>query len=74
MAGHKLEIFRRPPLDTPRMLIGLSGWMDSGEVSTGTINWLITYLGARKFAEIEPEGFYIYNFPGGMETSASLRP
>ena len=74
MAGHKLEIFRRPGLDSPRMLIGLSGWMDSGEVSTGTIDWLITYLGARKFAEIEPEGFYIYNFPGNMETSTLFRP
>ncbi len=74
MAGHKLDIFRTPALEAPRMLIGLSGWMDSGEVSTGTINWLISYLGARKFAEIEPEGFYLYNFPGGMETSALFRP
>ncbi len=74
MAEHKLDIFRVPALDAPRMLIGLSGWMDSGEVSTGTINWLISYLGARKFAEIEPEGFYLYNFPGGMETSALFRP
>ena len=74
MAEHKLDIFRTPALEAPRMLIGLSGWMDSGEVSTGTINWLISYLGARKFAEIEPEGFYLYNFPGGMETGALFRP
>jgi proteasome assembly chaperone (PAC2) family protein len=56
------------------MLMGFSGWMDSGDVSTGTVNWLTAYLGAEKFAHIEPEGFYIYNFPGTMDLSALFRP
>lgn len=56
------------------MLIGFSGWMNSGEVSTGTVNWLTTYLDAEQFADIEPEGFYIYNFPGSMEMTALFRP
>jgi proteasome assembly chaperone (PAC2) family protein len=29
---------------------------------------------AKKFAEIEPEGFYIYSFPGSMEITALFRP
>ena len=61
MASDKLNIYERPRLDTPRVLLGFSGWMDGGKVSTGTINCLIEKLGAKRFAEIEPEGFYIYN-------------
>jgi proteasome assembly chaperone (PAC2) family protein len=56
------------------MLIGFSGWMNSGEVSTGTVKWLTAYLDTEKFAEIEPEGFYIYNFPGSMEMTSLFRP
>ena len=31
----KLQIIRRPRLDEPRMLMGLSGWMDSGKCLPG---------------------------------------
>ena len=74
MASDKLNIYKRPRLDTPRVLLGFSGWMDGGKVSTGTIRCLIEKLGAKRFAEIEPEGFYIYNFPGSMEVTALFRP
>ncbi|MBE0537746.1 MAG: PAC2 family protein [Phycisphaerae bacterium] len=74
MGEHKLQIIKRPRLDRPRMLMGFTGWMDSGDVSTGTVNWLTAYLAADKFAYIEPEGFYIYNFPGTMEMSSLFRP
>ena len=70
----KLNIYKSPKLNTPRLLMGLSGWMDGGEVSTGTIKGLIEKFNARKFAEIQPEGFYIYNFPGSMEVSSLFRP
>jgi len=56
------------------MLLGFSGWMDGGEVSTGTVKCLIDKLDARRFAEIEPKGFYIYSFPGSMEITALFRP
>jgi proteasome assembly chaperone (PAC2) family protein len=56
------------------MLLGFSGWMDGGEVSTGAIKYLIKKLEARKFADIDPEGFYIYNFPGSMEIASLFRP
>lgn len=74
MATDKLKIWKRPKLLNPRLLLGLSGWMDGGEVSTGTIKYLIEKLAAENFAEIEPEGFNIYNFPGSMEITALFRP
>ena len=74
MASDRLRIHERPALSEPRMLLGLSGWMDGGDVSTGTVKCLIDKLGARKFAEIEAEGFYIYSFPGSMEMTAFFRP
>ena len=44
------------------------------EVSTGTVRRLVELLGAEPFAEIDPEPFYIYNFPGTMEMTALFRP
>jgi proteasome assembly chaperone (PAC2) family protein len=74
MAPGKLNIYKRPTLSSPRMLLGFSGWMDGGNVSTGTIRCLIDKLGAEGFADIEPEGFYIYSFPGSMEITSLFRP
>jgi proteasome assembly chaperone (PAC2) family protein len=74
MASDRLKIYKRPKLRNPRLLLGLGGWMDGGKVSTGTIKCLIDKLDARRFAEIEPKGFYIYNFPGSMEITALFRP
>jgi proteasome assembly chaperone (PAC2) family protein len=74
MASDKLNIYSKPKLRNPRLLLGFSGWMDGGEVSTGTVKCLINKLDAQKFAEIEPKGFYIYSFPGSMEITALFRP
>jgi len=48
--------------------------MDGGDVSTGTVERLVHLLSARAIAEIDPEPFFIYNFPGSMETAALFRP
>ena len=56
------------------MVLGFSGWMDGGEVSTGTTEYLVHQLEASEFAHIEPDDFYIYNFPGTMEFSSLFRP
>jgi proteasome assembly chaperone (PAC2) family protein len=48
--------------------------MDGGDVSTATVRVLTEKLGARKLAEIDPEGFCIYSFPGSMEMAALFRP
>ncbi|OHB79173.1 MAG: hypothetical protein A2Z25_18720 [Planctomycetes bacterium RBG_16_55_9] len=74
MASEQLNIYRNPTLRNPRLLLGFSGWMDGGEVSTGTVKCLIDKLGAQRFAEITPNGFYIYSFPGTMEITALFRP
>ncbi|HUW19385.1 MAG TPA: PAC2 family protein [Sedimentisphaerales bacterium] len=74
MACEKLRIYKRPNLSDARLLLGFSGWMDGGDVSTGTLKCLIDKLRAERFAEIESEGFYIYSFPGSMETTALFRP
>ena len=63
-----------PHFEHGRMIIGLSGWMDGGELSTGTVQTLLNKLGAKEFARINPGGFYIYNFPGTMDVSALFRP
>jgi len=74
VAADRLTIYARPHLESPRMLLGLSGWMDGGNVATGTVQHLINAVGAERIAEIKPEGFYIYNFPGSMDISALFRP
>jgi proteasome assembly chaperone (PAC2) family protein len=63
-----------PNFNKPRLLLSFSGWMDGGDVSTGTVKALIDKLDAETFAEVEPEGFYLYNFPGSMEMTALFRP
>lgn len=74
MQPSQLNIYIRPKLNQPRMVLGLSGWMDGGEVSTGTVDYLIQQTKASKLAEIVPDDFYIYNFPGPMELSSLFRP
>ncbi len=69
-----LTIHREPEMDHPRLVLGLSGWMNGGEVSLSSVKYLAENLGAERIAEIDPRGFYIYNFPGSMEISALFRP
>jgi proteasome assembly chaperone (PAC2) family protein len=74
MTNDKLRISADLQFESPRLVMGFSGWMNGGDVSTGTIRVLTQKLGAKRFAEILPEGFYIYNFPGGMEVTSLFRP
>ena len=74
MAQERLRIHERPAMQSPRMILGFSGWMDGGEVSTGTIQYLARKLGARALAEIDGGDFYILSFPGSMELTAMFRP
>jgi len=71
---NKIRIDSRPDLSDGRLVLAFTGWMDGGEVSTGTVTGLIDELGARAFAEIDPEGFYVCSFPGDPETTALVRP
>lgn len=69
-----LRIFQEPKIENPTLVMGFSGWMDGGNSSTGTIEYLQDRLGAERFAEIDADGFYILNFPGTMETASVIRP
>lgn len=73
-ASELLSIRRRPALRKATLVLALSGWMDGGDVSTGTVNRLILLLDAQPFADIDPEPFYLFNFPGSMEMAALFRP
>ena len=64
----------RPSLADATLLLAFSGWMDGGDVSTGTVKRTCELLSAKPFAEIDPEPFYLYNFPGPMEVTAQFRP
>ena len=63
-----------PKLPGATLVLAFTGWMDGGDVSTGTVKRLVDLLGARPFGEIDPEPFYIYNFPGPMDVAALFRP
>lgn len=42
------------------MIIGLSGWVNAGEVSTLSVKYLIDKLNAEKVGEIQSGKFYVY--------------
>jgi hypothetical protein len=69
-----LRFLHRPALADATLVLAFGGWMDGGDVSTGTVRRLVDLLGARLVAEIDPEPFYLYNFPGPMEVAALFRP
>ena len=69
-----LHIRSCPALQNATLVLAFSGWMDGGNVSTGTVDRLVNLLEAQPIAEIDPEPFYIYNFPGPMEVAAMFRP
>ena len=74
MTAAQLTLRAQPEMRDARLVLGFSGWMDGGEVSTGTIQTLVRKLNAKLLAQIDPEDFYILNFPGSMEVSALFRP
>ncbi len=70
----KLTIYQRPLLSNPSLLIGFTGWMDGGDVSSGSVAYLQKKFAAEMIAEIDPQDFYLFNFPGSMEEVAQFRP
>lgn len=69
-----VQIRRLPHLQRATLVLAFSGWMDGGDVSTGTVERLISLLRAEPFAWIDAEPFYIFNLPGSMEVAALFRP
>ena len=59
----ELAIHRRPSVVSPAMVLGFTGWMDGGSVSTGTVGYLVDRLQAEVLGEIRSHDFYILHFP-----------
>ncbi len=74
METGKIHYTRTPELEEPKLLLGFFGWMDGGEVSSGTLRCLIEKTHAEKFAELSSDGYYIQNLPGSMEFASLFRP
>ena len=74
MSVDPLTFLNTPPLPDATLLLALTGWMDGGRVSTGTVRHLMHGRDLTAVARIEPGGFYIDNFPGDMQVSAVFRP
>lgn len=69
-----LKFHHRPALEGATLVLAFTGWMDGGDVSTGTVKRLVDLLGAKAFADIDSEPFYLLHFPGPMELTALFRP
>jgi proteasome assembly chaperone (PAC2) family protein len=74
MAHAPLTLLDTPRIEGATMLLALTGWMDGGLVSTGTVKHLMEGRELVEVARINPAGFYIDNFPGSMEIAALFRP
>lgn len=74
MSLDALTYLNTPALTESTLLLALSGWMDGGHVSTGTVKHLMRNRDLTAVGSIRPGGFYIDNFPGDMQTAALFRP
>ncbi|MBN1640765.1 MAG: PAC2 family protein [Anaerolineae bacterium] len=64
------EIWSKPPA-AKFMIAGWSQWADAGAVSSGLPMYLLEQTQADKIAEIDGDGFYLFQIPG---THDLLRP
>jgi proteasome assembly chaperone (PAC2) family protein len=63
--SNELIIWReKPDLTQPYMIIGLSGWINAGEVPSSVLVYLISRFQGTLFAEFEPNEFYCYQTTG----------
>jgi hypothetical protein len=74
MAAEHLLVRERPTLQNATLLLALTGWMDGGLVSTGTVQRIMDGRKVIEAGRIAAEPFYLYNFPGSMDIAALFRP
>lgn len=60
MASDALKIQEFPSLRKPILVAAFAGWPDAAEVASGTARFLTRKLRASRFAEIDPEEFYVF--------------
>lgn len=55
-----LIIHQQPSQEKPILIAAMAGWPDAQSGGTGAIKYLIRKLSAEKFAEVDPEEFYVF--------------
>lgn len=58
METSEIVLYEKPELFRPWLIGGYKGWIDAGDVSSGSVTFLREKLGAQRFAEILSDGFY----------------
>ncbi len=58
------ELIERPVSEEIYMIVGWRQWADGGSVSSGLPQYLIHQTKARAIGSINPDGFYLFQFPG----------
>lgn len=74
MTMEALQFVNDERLDGATLILAFTGWMDGGSVSTGTVDRLVDLFNAQLVATVNPDPFYLFNFPGTMEMSSLFRP
>jgi proteasome assembly chaperone (PAC2) family protein len=54
----ELQVSRRPSLERPVLIAAFRGWNDGGQGASLAAGYLAKNWDARRFAEIDPEGFF----------------
>src|SRR5262245_66680714 len=54
----ELHVARRPALERPVLIAAFRGWNDGGQGASLAAGYLAKAWDARRFAEIDPEGFF----------------
>ena len=57
MTSSDLRIVERPALRHPVMITAFRGWNDGGQAATVAAGYLVQQWDAKRFADIDPEGF-----------------
>jgi proteasome assembly chaperone (PAC2) family protein len=57
VAPSELRLLERPALERPVLIAAFQGWNDGGQGATLAVSHLRSLWSARRFAEIDPEGF-----------------
>lgn len=49
-----------PPLRSPIVILALTGWSDTGTVTTDAANHIVHHLGGQQFLQVDPEDYYVF--------------
>lgn len=60
-----VELWEMPASAEMYMIAGWRQWADAGSVSSGLPQYLIRQMQAQKIGQLNSDGFYLFQFPGG---------